>query len=206
MSVQMVGFASAPVNSDFGPGAWTDLSVDRPALAPILDWEQDCIEAPALCVRDDQLVVFYAGGYNNAPQQIGVAASTDGCRWDRLSDQPLVAAGEPGSWNSSESGHPGLLTTEDGASHLFSQGNADDGHTWRIAGVPLGWDGIRPFPRPTRPHDRHRSQGNPRIIREGGRNDSGRISSRRSSLPRATQTVLANSAACALRSVARSLG
>lgn len=152
MRVQLVGFAEAPLDSGFGAGAWTDLSADGPALAPVLDWEQDCIEAPALCLRPgagagggDALVCFYAGGYNNAPQQVGVAASDDGGRtWARLSDEPFLANGLPGSWNSSETGHPGLLTTAEGAGHLFVQGNPDHGHTWRIAGLRLGWDGVRP--------------------------------------------------------------
>jgi hypothetical protein len=144
MSTQMVGFASAPIGSDFSRDSWTDLSIDGPAIAPELEWEGQCIEAPALCVRDGRLVVFYAGGYNNDPQQIGVAASDDGVVWTRLSDQPLVRNGHAGSWNSSESGHPGLLKTPDGASHLFFQGNDDNGHTWRIAAAQLSWDGIEP--------------------------------------------------------------
>lgn len=144
MRTQLVGFASAPLDSGFGRGTWTDLSADGPALAPTLGWEQDCIEAPALCVREGQLVAFYAGGYNNAPQQIGVATSPDGVRWTRLSDEPFLPCGAPGAWNSSESGHPGLLKTSTGASHLFFQGNDDGGSTWRIAGTALSWRGLRP--------------------------------------------------------------
>lgn len=145
MRTQLVGFATAPLDSALGAGDWTDLSAEAPALAPTLPWERDCIEAPALCVRDGHLVCFYAGGYNNAPQQVGVATSADGGRtWMRLSDEPFVAVGRPGAWNSSDSGHPGLLVTPDGASHLFVQGNDDGGRTWRIAGMRLGWDGIRP--------------------------------------------------------------
>ena len=132
------------MRSDFGREAWTDLSVAGPALAPELAWERDCIEAPALCVREGRLVAFYAGGYNNEPQQLGVATSPDGVVWTRMSEQPWLTNGRPGEWNSSESGHPGLLQTKDGASHLFFQGNDDDGHTWRIAGLRLAWDGLFP--------------------------------------------------------------
>ena len=145
MRVQMLGFASAPRDSALGAGDWTDLSPEGPALAPELDWERDCIEAPALCVRDGRLVCCYAGGYNNAPQQVGVAVSDDGGHsWTRLSDEPFLANGAPGSWNASETGHPGLLVTDDGASHLFVQGNGDGGHTWRVAALELAWDGTRP--------------------------------------------------------------
>ncbi len=142
--VQSVGFAAAPLDSDFGRDSWRQLSTDGPALFPQLPWEWDCIEAPALCVRDGHLVAFYAGGYNNEPQQIGVATSSDGVGWTKLSEDPWLTNGRPGEWNSSESGHPGLLLSPDGASHLFLQGNDDGGQTWRIAGLSLEWDGMRP--------------------------------------------------------------
>ena len=54
--------------------------------------------------------MFYAGAYNNAPQQIGVAVSEDGLNWKRLSEEPFLRNGKPGEWNSSESGHPHLFT------------------------------------------------------------------------------------------------
>ena len=48
--------------------------------------------------------MFYASGYNNNPQQIGVATSADGVNWTRLFHEPLLTNGAPGEWNSSESG------------------------------------------------------------------------------------------------------
>lgn len=85
------------------PDVWRQLSAEGPALRPELDWEQDCIEAPALCERDGRLYLFYAGAYNNAPQQIGCAVSTDaGLTWQRLFvDRPFLPNGAPGDWNSS---------------------------------------------------------------------------------------------------------
>ena len=105
MKVQMLGVASAPLESDFGRAHWKQL-VDGPILKPELPWERHCIEAPSLLRHGDTLWMFYAGGYNNEPQQIGVATSHDGLTWSRFSDQPIVPNGPPGSWNSSESGHP----------------------------------------------------------------------------------------------------
>ena len=117
--------------------------MDGPALAPELDWEQDCIEAPALVVRDGVITMFYAGGYNNAPQQIGWATSTDGAHWTRGSDAPLIPNGLPGTWNSSESGHPGVLVDGDETVLLF-QGDPDGGRTWSIGATRLHWDGGTP--------------------------------------------------------------
>ncbi|SDS34583.1 family 43 glycosylhydrolase [Microlunatus soli] len=144
MEVQMVGTAWAPIDSSFGPDSWTQLSVDGPALRPELDWERDCIEAPALHWDGERFTMFYAGGYNNEPQQIGWATSTDGIDWVRGTEQPFIANGAPGSWNSSESGHPGLFTDHDGSSFLFFQGNADHGRTWEIAATRIGWTAAGP--------------------------------------------------------------
>lgn len=91
-----------------------------------------------------RLWMFYAGGYNNEPQQIGVAVSDDGIRWTRVSDRPLVPNGPPGSWNSSESGHPGVFVDAGGATHLFFQGNNDKGKTWYLSKARIEWRDGRP--------------------------------------------------------------
>ncbi|RFU84378.1 glycoside hydrolase [Streptomyces triticagri] len=136
MRVQMVGTATAAADSGFGPEAWTHLTPDGPALRPELPWEQDCIEAPALTWDGERFGMFYAGAYNNAPQQIGWATSTDGATWERGSTEPLLPNGAPGTWNSSESGHPGTLV-HNGDRYLFFQGNDDNGRSWRIAATPV---------------------------------------------------------------------
>ena len=78
--------------------------------------------------------MFYAGGYNNEPQQIGAAESDDGIHFRRISQRPLVSNGSPGSWNASESGHPFLFADDDGRHYLFDQGNRDQGRNL----VPVG--------------------------------------------------------------------
>ena len=146
--VQQVTGATADAGGDptttLGRGAWHQLGGDGPLLKPTLPWERDCIEAPTVVARGDKLVMVYAGAYNNAPQQIGSAVSTDGVHWQRQSDQPLLPVGPKGSWRSSESGHPGLLVEDDGYTSLFYQGNPDHGRTWLISRVTLEWDADRP--------------------------------------------------------------
>lgn len=144
MKVQKIGVAEAPLNSRFAAGDWTNLSKVGPALAPALPWERDCVEAPSIIRRDGKLYMFYAGGYNNEPQQIGVATSNDGIAWRRLSDQPLLTDGPPGSWNDSESGHPGIFQHGD-RTLLFFQGNPDKGKTWTIGVIEVGWTKRGPF-------------------------------------------------------------
>ncbi|MEZ4831034.1 MAG: family 43 glycosylhydrolase [Caldilineaceae bacterium] len=141
--IQMLGVAAAPLTSSFGREDWTQID-DGSILKPELPWEQECIEAPAVCRRDGRLFMFYAGAYNNKPQQIGCAVSEDGVTWQRLWDEPFLPNGAPGAWNSSESGHPYVFVDDDGSTHLFFQGNNDNGRSWYLSRVGIAWDGDRP--------------------------------------------------------------
>jgi beta-1,2-mannobiose phosphorylase / 1,2-beta-oligomannan phosphorylase len=143
MQTQMLAAATADLKSGFGRGAWTPVG-DGPILKPELPWETRCIEAPSVLQRGGTLYLFYGGGYNNDPQQIGCAVSTDGRRWTRLFREPLIPNGRPGDWNSSETGHPGVFEDADGRTYLFVQGNHDKGRTWFISAYELTWEGSRP--------------------------------------------------------------
>lgn len=127
----------------FGRDAWK-VAKSESALKPELPWEKNCIEAPSVVARGNKLFLFYAGAYNNEPQQIGVAESTDGINWKRLSDQPFLANGKPGEWNQSESGHPCVFVDDDGQTYLFFQGNKDNGKTWFLSFVKVNWKNGRP--------------------------------------------------------------
>lgn len=142
--IQMLHAAGSPRRSNFGRATWRSL-VDGPLLKPELPWETRCIEAPSLVRRGDRIILFYGGGYNCDPQQIGVAQSTDGIHFTRLSQKPLVPNGKPGQWNASESGHPGLFVDDDGQHYLFYQGNADHGRSWYISWLRLGWRAHVPY-------------------------------------------------------------
>lgn len=144
MKIQMLGVASAALDSGFGRAAWTQRCA-APILKPELPWEMECIEAPALARHGERLYLFYGGAYNNSPQQIGVATSLDGVRWTRLSDQPFLSNGAPGAWNANESGHPFFFHAPDGRDHLFFQGDNDGGKTWYLSRLEIGWRDLRPF-------------------------------------------------------------
>lgn len=143
MKIQMQGVATAPLDSDYRRDDWTQRS-DGPILKPELPWETQCIEAAACCIHNGKLYMFYAGGYNNDPQQVGCAVSEDGIHFERISDQPLLPNGEPGTWNESESGHPYLFTDDDGQMYLFFQGNNDNGQTWYLSKKRVVWEGDQP--------------------------------------------------------------
>ena len=143
MKVQMLTVAAADRKSDFGRAAWKQLG-DGPVLKPELPWETRCIEAPTVLKRGETLYLFYAGGYNNEPQQIGCATSKDGVRFTRIFQEPLLPNGKPGEWNECESGHPGVFVDDDGQTYLFFQGNRDKGKTWQLSWVKLGWKDEKP--------------------------------------------------------------
>ncbi len=141
--IQMQGVASTGKDSTFARGTWEHISKNAPILKPELPWETKCIEAASAIVRDGKIYMFYAGGYNNNPQQIGVAVSGDGVHFKRLSDKPFLANGKKGEWNSSESGHPHIFSAPDGNIWLFYQGNDNNGKNWFISKIKVEFkDGI----------------------------------------------------------------
>lgn len=121
-----------------GPGDWKQ-AFDGSILEPQLPWETRCIEAATTLERGGKLYLFYAGGYNNDPQHIGLAVSDDGISWRRVWNIPFITNGPDGQWNASESGHPGVFVDDDGQTWLFFQGNATKGKDWRLSRVKIGW-------------------------------------------------------------------
>lgn len=134
--IQMLAAARCPLDGEFLRENWEMLG-DGPILKPELTWEQNCIEAPAALAKEEGIFLFYAGAYNNSPQQIGVAFSRDGAHFERLNGEPFLRNGRAGSWNESESGHPYVFEDEDGRVFLFYQGNRTMGSTWYLSKVEI---------------------------------------------------------------------
>ncbi len=143
-TIQQQGVAVTGIQTNFDKNSWTEIP-DMPMMKPELDWEKKCIEAASCIKKGKYLFMFYAGGYNNEPQQIGVARSKDGIHWKRLSNAPFLKNGAAGSWNESESGHPNIFKAPDGKYFLFFQGNNDKGKTWYLSKVEIGWNKRGPF-------------------------------------------------------------
>lgn len=142
--VQIQGVASAPINTSFNREDWNQLT-NFPILKPEFPWEGLCVEGASLVQQGEWLYMFYAGAYNNNPQQIGVARSLDGVKWQRLSNKPFLTNGDPGTWNYSESGHPHLFKDDDGRTYLFFQGNNDNGKSWYISKTEVKWNEKGPY-------------------------------------------------------------
>lgn len=142
--VQFQGVAAANKKSGLHAGDWT-LQIDEPILKPELDWEGLCIEGATTIKRGKTLYMFYAGAYNRSPQMIGVATSKDGIHWERMSEEPFLRNGEPGSWNEMESGHPDIFEDEDGRTWLFYQGYNNADKSWEISKVEVFWNKLGPY-------------------------------------------------------------
>lgn len=137
--IQMLGVAIAPKETNFNREDWT-LATDAAILSPELPWESKCIEGASITIQNGKMYMFYAGAYNNWPQQVGVAVSEDGIRWERLFTEPFLPNGQTGEWNESESGHPHIFTNTDERTYLFFQGNNDNGKTWYISNKEVYWE------------------------------------------------------------------
>lgn len=146
--IQQLGVAVAPATTNFNREDWQQKAMAGPILKPELPWEGECIEAASVIERNGTLYMFYAGAYNNWPQQIGVARSQDGVSWQRLKNEPFLKNGAPGTWNSSESGHPHIFTDTGGKTYLFYQGNNDRGKSWFLSKTPVGWTRTGPVLEP----------------------------------------------------------
>jgi predicted GH43/DUF377 family glycosyl hydrolase len=140
---QLLGVSAAGLKSGFTRDAWMQIC-DAAILKPELPWEKNCIEAPSVVQHDGRFYMFYAGAYNNEPQQIGCAVSNDGMRWSRLFQKPLLPNGKTGTWNASESGHPGVFVDNNGKMYLFFQGNNDQGKSWYLSKMLIIWQDDRP--------------------------------------------------------------
>ncbi|MDO4630542.1 MAG: family 43 glycosylhydrolase [Planctomycetia bacterium] len=138
--IQKIAVATAENRDEIGRGKWTQ-TMDESILEPALPWETKCIEAPTLLEHNGKAYMFYAGGYNNDPQHVGVAVSDDGLHFTRLWDVPFIKNGPDGQWNHSETGHPGIFRDHDGQVYLFFQGNATHGKDWYLSWVKIGWKG-----------------------------------------------------------------
>lgn len=73
----------------------------NPVFVPLLQldtWESGAAKSPEVVRLDDTYHLFYsAGGQGN--WQVGHAASSDGLRWARSTDTPVLPAGDSGDWD-----------------------------------------------------------------------------------------------------------
>jgi predicted GH43/DUF377 family glycosyl hydrolase len=80
---------------------WTKVS-DQPVLSPEKTWEKTSVMCPSVLYDESaqKFRLWYSGGDQNEPNEIGCATSPDGIHWDRVSDQPVFQPDPESSWES----------------------------------------------------------------------------------------------------------
>ncbi len=117
----------------------------NPVFHPTGDWTVGrAIDAEAFVMGDRLLLYFATRDPLMKTQMVGVASSTNGLTWKLLANEHVLANGASGTWNSSESGHPGVFVDQSGQTWLFYQGNPDKGRTWFLSRVPISWSENQP--------------------------------------------------------------
>lgn len=93
-SEQQIGYA---ISAD--GLAWTRYCRNPVFLAQgVESWEAGATKGPEVLRLDGTYHLFYAAG-GSGQWQVGHAASADGLRWSRSGDDPLLPAGEAGTWD-----------------------------------------------------------------------------------------------------------
>ncbi len=106
---------------------------ETPVLAPGADWESvGTIPGSAVVLDDGTLQLWYTGTDGGNPK-IGLAESTDGITFTRVSgadDAWMLNAGGPGDWDDSGVQDPMAQVDSDGVVHLWFAGS--DGNQWSL--------------------------------------------------------------------------
>jgi len=136
-----VGVLVASALASGAPPAFdTDATwIEAPEGSPVIDrgpegaWDAYAVDNPFLFVEDGTLYCFFEaqdrpfdqGGH----EQVGLAISRDGVRWEKLAHNPILRVGIQGSWDSVVAKLP-VVARHEGKYYLFYSGR--DGKTKQI--------------------------------------------------------------------------
>jgi predicted GH43/DUF377 family glycosyl hydrolase len=83
-------------------GIHWERSSDQPVLKPEKDWEKTSVMCPSVLYDENshRFRLWYSGGEQNEPNEIGYATSSDGIQWTRSSDQPIFKPNPDQAWES----------------------------------------------------------------------------------------------------------
>ena len=70
------------------------------------DFDDTFLLAASVICKDSLLMMYYTGSRANGNRAIGLATSKDGIQWQKCPENPVVAPGGPGSWDSLTVGCP----------------------------------------------------------------------------------------------------
>ena len=75
---------------------------------PYLSWDEIGVSDPYVIRIDRYFYLYYTGLDRGRRQRLGVARSTDGVHWEKLRTNPILAPGDPGSFDDNGLGEPAV--------------------------------------------------------------------------------------------------
>ncbi len=108
------------------------------STGPYGSFDERAVADPYVIRSGDYFYLYYLGQDRAARQRLGVARSTDGVTWEKLSTNPVLEGGPPGAFDE-ELGEPAVWTSG-GAWWMLYTGRAHDEQ--RRIGLARSADGI----------------------------------------------------------------
>lgn len=111
----------------------------NPILAPGSsgEWDNEGVAEPYV-IKSNGLYKMWYWGNSKGISQIGYAVSQDGITWEKYSGNPVLVAGNPGSWDEIEAGFPSIQY-QDGTYKMWYTGkNANGKYALGYATSPDG--------------------------------------------------------------------
>jgi len=93
-------------------------------------WDQSGTEPGGVFVDHGMFHMFYNGASPGSPEAVGLATSPDGVTWQKLTGNPVLTGGGPGSWDGNVAA--GSVIVEQRVTKLWYSGNPVGGHDWSI--------------------------------------------------------------------------
>lgn len=90
-------------------------------VAVDISGEEHRVGRPYVIRRDNQYLMFFGSGTEDAPYKLTYAVSADGLRWERRSDLVGLSLSKSG-WDSEMIAYPSVVSTDE-ATYMFYNGN-----------------------------------------------------------------------------------
>ena len=75
---------------------------------PYGSWDECGVADPYVVRIEPYFYLYYTGLDRGSRQRLGIARSTDGVHWDKLRSNPILQAGDPGSFDENGLGEPAV--------------------------------------------------------------------------------------------------
>ncbi len=118
---------------------WTREPAPVLALGPRGAWDERAAADPYVLEAGGRLYLYYLGEDRARRQRLGVAVSSDGRQWTKLTGAPVLEVGGPGAWDEAGLGEPAVWSAR-GSWWMLYTGRAQN--EVRRMGLARSSDGI----------------------------------------------------------------